>query len=142
MDKVTVGPYPRQRYIDEWLSTSQGLPPRQLVETVVDRSFETLAWMRDHGVEWELTLSKLFDPGKLDRVYDLPPGGAIRVRNEGVGLVAALFKAVEDAGIDVWYDSPAADLLTEGSTVVGVLVRQERQFDEVRGAGGAGVRRI
>ena len=79
-------------------------------------------------------LSKLFDPGKLDRVYDLPPGGAIRVRNEGVGLMAALFKAVEDAGIDVWYDSPAADLLTEGSTVVGVLVRQERQFDEVRGA--------
>jgi tricarballylate dehydrogenase len=134
MDKVTVGPYSRQRYIDEWLSTSHGLPPRQLVESVVDRSFETLEWMRDHGVEWELTLSKLFDPAKLDRPYDLPPGGAIRVRNEGVGLMAALFKAVEDAGIDVRYDSPAADLLTEGSTVVGVLVRQEGQFDEVRGA--------
>ena len=142
MDKVTVGPYPRQRYIDEWLSTSQGLPPRQLVETVVDRSFETLEWMRDHGVEWELTLSKLFDPGKLDRVYDLPPGGAIRVRDEGVGLMAALFKAVEDAGIDVWYDSPAADLLDggldgrRGAGPPGAAVR--------RGArcGGAGVRRI
>jgi tricarballylate dehydrogenase len=134
MDKVTVGPYPRQRYIDEWLSTSQGLPPRQLVETVVDRSFETLEWMGAHGVEWELTVSKLFDPGKLDRVYDLPPGGAIRVRHEGVGLMAALFKAVEDAGIDVWYNSPAADLLTQGSTVVGVLVRRERRFDEVRGS--------
>ena len=134
MARVAVGPYPRERYIDDWLGTTQGRPPRQLVETVVDRSFETIKWMRDHGVEWELTVSKLFDPAKLDRVYDLPPGGAIRVRNEGVGLVAALFKAVEDAGIDIWYDAPAADLLTEGSTTVGVVVRRERNFDEVGGA--------
>jgi tricarballylate dehydrogenase len=85
-------------------------------------------------VEWELTASKLFDPAKLDRVYDLPPGGAVRVRHEGVGLVAALFKAVEDAGIDVWYDAPAADLLAEGSSVVGVRVRRDDHFDDVRGA--------
>jgi tricarballylate dehydrogenase len=134
LDQVTVGPYPRERYIDDWLSTSQNRPPRELVETVVDRSFQTLEWMRDKGVEWELTSGKLFDTGKLDRKYDVPPGGAIRVRHEGVGLVAALFKAVEDAGIDIWYDSPAASLVTEGSTVVGVRVRREREFEAVHGA--------
>ena len=80
--------------------------------------------MRDQGVQWELTPNKLFDPDKLDRVYDLPPGGAIRVRDEGVGLVAALFAAVETAGIEVWYHSPAADLIAKGATVVGVRVQR------------------
>ena len=127
IDRATVGPYPRQRYIDDWLSTSQGRPSHQLIETVVDRSFATLEWMRDHGVEWELTTSKLFDPAKLDRAYDLPPGGAIRVHHEGVGLVAALFNAVED-------DAPAADLLTKGSSVVGVRVHRGDHVDDVRGA--------
>jgi tricarballylate dehydrogenase len=133
LDRVSVGPYTRERYIDEWLSTSQGRPPRYLVETVVDRSFETLQWMRDQGVQWELTANKLFDPGKLDRVYDLPPGGAIRVRDEGVGLVAALFAAVEAAGIEVWYHAPAADLIVDGATVAGVRVQRQDHFDQVRG---------
>ncbi len=42
------------------------------------------------------------------------PVGRSGCVNEGVGLVAALFKAVEDAGIEVWYDAPAADLLLDG----------------------------
>lgn len=133
LSKVSVAPYPRERYIDDWMTTSQGHPPLDLVETVVDRSFETLQWMRGHGVAWELTANKLFDPSKLDTVYALPPGGAIRVRGEGVGLMAALFAAVEKAGIDIWYDAPAADLITRGATVDGVRVRREDGFDEVRG---------
>lgn len=131
--KISVEPYSRVRYIDDWMSTSMGCPPIELVETVVDQSFQTLEWMRDRGVKWELAASKLFDLDKLGGVYALPPGGAIRVRHEGVGLVAALFEAVEKAGIDVWYDSPAADLITSGATVEGVRVRRRASFDEMRG---------
>lgn len=133
LSKVACAPYTRERFIDDWMSTSEGRPPRELVETVVDRSFETLQWMRDRGVEWEVTASKLFDPEKLDRVYDLPPGGAIRSRHEGVGLVARLFEAVERAGIAIWYDAPAADLLVEGATVLGVRIRRRDRFEDVRG---------
>lgn len=133
LSKVACAPYTRERFIDDWMSTSEGRPPRELVETVVDRSFETLQWMRDRGVEWEVTASKLFDPEKLDRVYDIPPGGAIRSRHEGVGLVARLFEAVERAGITIWYDAPAADLLVEGATVQGVRIRRRDRFEDVRG---------
>ena len=52
-----------------------GAAARQLVETVVDRSFETLAWMRDHGVEWELTVSKLFDPASSTVFTTYRPAG-------------------------------------------------------------------
>lgn len=134
IDKVAVGAYPRERYLDEWLTTSAGRPPTKLVEQVIDRSYETVAWMHEHGVEWELTANKLFDLDKLDRVYDLPPGGAIRAKGEGIGLVQQLFEAVERAGIEVWYSSPAAGLVTRGRTVDGVSVRREDRYDEVRGS--------
>lgn len=133
LDKVAVAPYPRERYIDEWLSTSAGRPPLDLVHAVVDGSYETLEWMRQRGVEWELTADKLFDLDKIDRVYELPPGGAIRARGEGVGLVERLYAAVEGAGIEIRYESPAAGLLTRGSTVDGVTVRHRDHVEEVRG---------
>ncbi len=133
LERVACAPYTRERFIDDWLTTSEGRPPRALVETVVDRSFGTLEWMRDHGVEWELTASKLFDPEKLDRTYDLPPGGAIRSKHEGVGLVAKLFEAVERAGIEIRYDAPAADLITSGATVRGVRVRHADHVEDVLG---------
>lgn len=134
LPKVSVAPYTRQRYVEDWLFTSMGRPPRELVDTVVDGSFETIQWMRRHGVEWELTANKLFDLDSLDGVYALPPGGAIRAKGEGVGLMERLFAAVEHAGIEVRYDAPAAGLITRGATVDGVLVRREAGFDEVRGA--------
>ncbi|MCX4094642.1 FAD-dependent tricarballylate dehydrogenase TcuA [Nocardia sp. alder85J] len=134
LDRVSVAAYGREDYIGDWMSTSQGHPPRELVETVVDRSFDTLRWMRGYGVEWELTANKLFDLDNLDKVYALTPGGAIRVRHEGVGLVAALFAAAENAGIDIWYDAPAHDLITRGATVDGVVVRRADRYEQVRGA--------
>jgi tricarballylate dehydrogenase len=76
--KVSVAPYPGWRYREDWLASSMGRPPHELVDTVIDDSFETLGWMRRQGVEWELTADKLFDLDKLGGVYQLPPGGAIR----------------------------------------------------------------
>lgn len=135
LDRVTVAPYTRQRYLDEWMMASEGRPPRELVETVVENSFDTLRWMHDHGVEWELTANKLFDLDKLDRTYELPPGGAIRARGEGVGLIERLFARVESVkNIEVMYDSPASSLIMRGSTVQGVRVRRPDGDDEVYGA--------
>ena len=132
-DKVSVKAYPRERYIDDWLTTSAGRPSLPLVQTVVDRSYETVAWMHKHGVEWELTANKLFDLEKLDRVYEVPPGGAVRAKGEGVGLVQKLFEAVEREGIEVCYSSPAVGLITSGRTVEGVRVRRGDRYDEMRG---------
>ncbi|MFC5749271.1 FAD-dependent tricarballylate dehydrogenase TcuA [Actinomadura rugatobispora] len=132
--RVSVGPYTRRRYAEEWLAAAMGRPPRDLVDTVVDRSFETLEWMRRQGVEWELTANKLFDLDNLDGVHELPPGGAIRAKGEGVGLMERLFAAVERAGIEIRYGAPAAGLITRGAAVDGVLVHREDGVDEVRGA--------
>jgi tricarballylate dehydrogenase len=66
-------------------------------------------------------------------LYQLPPGGALRAKHEGIGLVQNLFTAVERVGIEVWYDSPAHSLITVGNSARGVRVRQDDHFVEVRG---------
>jgi tricarballylate dehydrogenase len=135
LDHVDVAPYTADDYLADWLRVSAARANRALVDTVIGCSQETLAWMQARGVEWELSVGKLF---REDAFTDgnrpaLPPGGAIRARHEGVGLVASLFQAVEKAGIEIRYESPAAGLMTDGSQICGVRVRSRDQFIEVPG---------
>ena len=135
LDRVSVAPYPREQYYDDLLTTSGNLSDRNLITELVEQSYGTVAWMAEHGVAWELAVGKLVDPGKLPpgETYVLPPGGALRSVHEGVGLVDCLFRAVENAGIDIWYDAPAQSFLTAGSTVSGVRVRRRDSATDVRG---------
>jgi tricarballylate dehydrogenase len=135
LDRVSVAPYPREQYYDDLLSTSGNLSDRSLIGELVEQSYETVKWMADHGVVWELAVGKLVDPSKLapGETYVLPPGGALRSVHEGIGLVECLFRAVEDAGIDIWYDAPAQSFLTAGSTVTGVRVRRRDTTTAVGG---------
>lgn len=136
LERVDVDAYPPARYYDELLTASGGRAEPVLVRRLVEDSFETIAWMRDLGVRWELTVGKLVDPDQLaeGERYGLPAGGAVRTVDEGVGLVRDLFSAVDSAGIDVWYDAPASRLLRRGKTVTGVCVRRDDEDLELEGA--------
>jgi tricarballylate dehydrogenase len=135
LDKVTVAPYTDADYRADWRRVSATRANQDLVDTVIGNSYDTLAWMQAQGVEWELSVGKLFreDAFTDGRTIELPPGGAVRARHEGVGLVASLFAAVEKAGIEIRYDSPAASLMTEGSRVAGVRVRSRDGIIELPG---------
>lgn len=135
--RVNVGPYTAEAFASDWMATSEGRPDPALVATVVDGSRETLEWMRTKGVQFELTVGKLFDLDEGiegESTYDMVPGGAIRAAHEGVGLIASLFAAAEaDDTIEIWYSAPAASLIVDGSSVKGVRVRYEAEFVDVFG---------
>lgn len=132
---VEVGPYPTEQYYRDVMAAGQGRPDPELVELLVSKSLETMEWMRDRGVRWELTVGKIIDPDRVsaDETYVLPPGGAVRSEGEGVGLVHQLFAAVASAGIEVWYDAPAVSLNLEGSTVRGLRIRRSDRYVDVAG---------
>jgi tricarballylate dehydrogenase len=132
---VLIPPYTRDEYLDDVMRAGHGRPDSALVSLLVERSRETVEWMQDRGVRWELTVGKLIDRTKLapNGRYELPAGGAVRSVGEGVGLVDDLFAAVDRAGIEIKYESPAASLITQGSTVVGVRIRHRNRFTDVRG---------
>ena len=135
LSRVVVPPYPHEQYHGDLLTTSGNLSDPVLIRELVGQSYPTVQWMAERGVEWELAIGKLVDPSKLEpgEAYVLPPGGALRAVHEGIGLVQCLFRAVETAGIEIWYDAPAQSFLTTGSTVEGVRVRQRDTTLDVPG---------
>lgn len=134
-DRVRVGAYGAQRYADELARATDGRADPDLSRQLVARSLETVRWMAEQGVKWELAVGKLIDPDRLadGEQYVLPPGGALRSAGEGVGLMENLFAAADKAGVDVWYDAPVVDLVMEGSTCRGVRVSRPDGDIEVRG---------
>lgn len=134
-NRVRVDAYSPDRYSAELQRATDGRIEPGLERALVDRSYETVQWMAERGVRWELTVGKLIDPEKIPdgEQYSLPPGGALRSAHEGVGLMEDLFAAVEKAGIEVWYDAPVVGLLMDGSTCRGVQVRRPSGDVEVRG---------
>lgn len=127
-EQVRVSPYRAEDFTRDMLATSDNRADRDQMDVVIRDGYATMQWMRDHGVHWELTLHKFFTAEAIKNVVDLPGGGAVKARREGIGLTDDLWAAVERTDIDVRYDCPAHDLLIEGDTVLGVRVRQHDSF--------------
>ncbi len=134
VDRVTVAPYEPARFGGDIDLVCQGRSDPDLISALIDTSYETMAWMQGYGVRWELVVDKLFDPAQLPagERYAVPPGGAVRATNEGIGLMYDLFNAAETAGIELRYDCPVQELLMEGSRCVGVRVRGRNAFEDLR----------
>lgn len=131
--KVRVAPYTTEDFRRDMLATTDGRADRDQMEVVIRDGYPTMEWLRDHGVHWELTLHKFFSRDAVKHIVDLPGGGAVKARHEGIGLTDDLWAAVEATSIDVRYDSPAHDLVTEGDTVLGVRVREPDGFVDFGG---------
>lgn len=135
-DKVELEPYPPERYLSDLQFTSQGRSDPALTNEMVSRSYDTVAWMRDKGVQWELVVDKLFDPENFDpnETYTLPPGGALRATHEGLGLMRDLFETLDATSqIEILHDSPADQLIMDGATCRGVRVRRPGGFEDYHG---------
>jgi tricarballylate dehydrogenase len=131
-----VGPYTADDYYEDIMEMAGGRSDPELVRTLIAESFPTAEWMRDHGVRWELSTLKFIKRDQLSESepYVLPPGGVLRIIDEGQGLVRDLFTAVEKAGIEIRYDTPAHDLITSGSRVLGVRIRLADRFEDLHGS--------
>ncbi|HEV8338428.1 MAG TPA: FAD-dependent tricarballylate dehydrogenase TcuA [bacterium] len=119
--QVEGDPYPTTRYYADIMRTSGGLADPLLIGVLVERSTDTIRWMRDVGVEWEL--SEIFGL-RQGRRWSFPPGVLLQSRGAGVGLSAALFAAAEARAIPVVYEAKALRLrLDRHGGVRGLVVR-------------------
>lgn len=120
-ETVEVEPYPPERYYADIMRVTGGLADPMLTRVLVDRSWETIRWMRDLGVQWEL--SEIFGVRDGTR-RRFPPGLVLQTRGAGLGLSAALFRATESRGIEIGYETKAVRLrLDADGAVAGLVVR-------------------
>lgn len=117
------GTYTEEQFLDDMGRVTQYHCDPDLTEILVKRSRETLLWMRDKGVRFAPIWGR--QAFKIDGRFKFWGGLTVEALGGGEGLVEALTKAARHAGIDIWYSSPAVNLLRDDDGVHGVRVRRE-----------------
>ena len=92
------------------------LSPEQRV--LIDRSYDTVRWLAEHGVKFEPIYGRQSFEKDGRRVFW--GGLTLAARDEGVGLVESELAAFTSMGGKIRYDCAAADLIVEAGQVVGV----------------------
>lgn len=99
--RVEVGEYTLDCFYADLMKVTQGKANPALSMTLVEESLSTMKWLQRHGVQW--TWTGLWSVSDSDGVKRCNPGSVLEATGRGLGLVAALFKAVEREGIDIRY---------------------------------------
>jgi tricarballylate dehydrogenase len=114
------GEYTDQYYEDMERVTGGRCAP-DLLEALVSHSLDTAAWLRGKGVRFLPSYGK--QTYKVGTKIKFRGGSPVVISGGGLGLLAALYGAVERAGIPVLYETRAVALERTGAHISGVQAR-------------------
>lgn len=126
------GAYTREQFYDDMGRVTDYRADPDLVELLVERSFDTLQWMQKKGVRFIPLYGR--QAFKVDGRFKFWGGLTVEAWGGGPGLVERLHTLGRQAGIDIWYRARAVALKTSDSGVTGVEIRREGKSMQVRAA--------
>lgn len=129
IETTDFGTYTEDQFFDDMFRVTQHRTDPDLCEVLVRQSFSTIRWMREKGVRFVPIYGR--QAFKVDGKFKFWGGLTVEAWGGGPGLVDALISSATKRGIDVWYDSRALELITDGSAVTGVKIRRKGKIDEV-----------
>ncbi|TDL17823.1 FAD/NAD(P)-binding domain-containing protein [Rickenella mellea] len=138
---IDIEPYTAEEFARDIMRLSDGRSDPGLVAALIDGSRDTIEWLA-RKIDVHFTLSFNRQAYQVEGRQKFWGGMALSVVDGGKGLIATHLHAVQSAGIEIWYETPALNLIVEENTVVGVLVRKNgetvslRSYAVVLAAGG------
>ena len=123
------GTYSFDNFFDDMARVTQYRADPDLTEILVSRSFETLEWMRGKGIRFAPMYAR--QAFKIDGRFRFWGGLTVEAWGGGPGLVDALYDVAAKAGIRVFYDARAQDLIHDDDGVRGVRVRLDGKTQEI-----------
>ena len=119
---MDVRPYPSAEMYADLMRVTEGLSDPDLAHVLTSRSYETVRWMKNHGVRWVPAYGRQAFP--RDGVHRFWGGIVLEAVGAGKGLSDGLFDLCERAGVEVRYDCAARSLhLDRTGAVESVRVR-------------------
>jgi len=131
---VIVEPYTSADYRADLNRLMDGRGDWNLLDVLIDRSLDTVRWLKQRGVRWEFARSAVEARDAGSGRLSLQLGAAVRTLGKGEYLVSALFNHAEAVGVQVSYDTEVTGLLREDGRVVGVRCIREGLASDVRAA--------
>ncbi|HSR72459.1 MAG TPA: FAD-dependent tricarballylate dehydrogenase TcuA, partial [Kiloniellales bacterium] len=127
--RTDFGTYSENQFFDDMFRLTQYRCDPDLIELLVRRSLETMVWLRDQGVRFVPIYGR--QAFKVDGRFKFWGGLTVESRGGGPGLVEAETEAAKRAGIEIWYQARATDLIYDGARVTGVKVKRGTKRLEV-----------
>ena len=120
----------REEFLDKLYQLTQYRTDPDLSEYLVNNSLDTMAWLRSKGVRFVPNWGRqsALVNGKRKFFGNMP----IEASGGGAGLVQMLDVAVKKAGIEVFYETAAIELIYDGARVSGVRARRKGEVLEFR----------
>src|SRR5688572_17350741 len=118
----------REEFLDTIYRLTSYRTDPDLSELLVDRSLDTMAWLRSKNVRFVPNYGRQSGMvnGKRKFFGNMP----IEVSGGGAGLVQYLDAAAKKAGIEVYYETRAVSLLYDGEKVSGVRAQKQGKVAE------------
>ena len=118
----------REEFLDTIYRLTSYRTDPDLSELLVDRSLDTMAWLRSKNVRFVPNYGRQSGMvnGKRKFFGNMP----IEVSGGGAGLVQYLDAAAKKAGIEVYYETRAVSLLYDGEKVSGVRAQKQGKLAE------------
>lgn len=121
-EKIVMPEYNYSDFYNDLMRVTEGKSDPILADQLISKSYETISWLADLGIKFELNENQSFEQnGKLHFWGGLP----LKTHNKGVGLIQKLFNKAEEVGIDIWYDSRATELITDNGRITGIILEQK-----------------
>ena len=117
------GTYTEDQFFDDIGRITQYRCDPDLAETLIRNSRATMQWMRAQGLRFQPIWGR--QAFKVDGKFKFWGGLTVEAWGGGPGLVDSLSRACDKAGIPIFYESKATELLTEDGRICGVRVRQK-----------------
>ena len=118
----------REEFLDTIYRLTSYRTDADLSEILVNRSLDTMAWLRSKSVRFVLNFGRQSGlvNGKRKFFGNMP----IEVSGGGAGLVQYLDAAAKKAGIEVFYETRATSLMYDSERVAGVRARKKGKVAE------------
>lgn len=120
-DRTDFGQYTADNFFDDIGRVTQYRTSPELSELLVNRSFQTLLWMREKGVRFAPIYGR--QAFKIDGRFKFWGGLTVETWGGGPGLVEALTAACRRSGIEIIHECRAERLVRVDDAVTGVAVR-------------------
>lgn len=130
IESADFGTYTREQFLDDMGRLTNYRTDPDMAELLVDKSLETLVWMRKKGVRFQASFGRqaFRENGK----FKFWGGMACETWGGGEGLVELEHKAAAREGIPIFYDTSAIELLKEERSVAGVRVQSGDSIVDIR----------
>ena len=122
IQEIIMPAYSTEDYYADIMRVTEGKSDTELAKVLVTHSFDTIQWMHQHGVKFELNENQAFEQdGTLTFWGGLP----IKTHRKGIGLIEALLNKVEELGANVIYESRVINLIQENEKIKGVEIEKQ-----------------